>query len=63
MLSFQAAEMRETATSESSYKDLSIPVIQDKDCNGTRRQRQLLTEQVLENTSNPGKTMLYFGTF
>ena len=58
MFSFQVAEMRETATSESSYRDLSIPMTQDKDCNGTRR--QLLTEQSLENIPNPGKTISYF---
>ena len=54
--------MREAATSESISRDLSIPVKQDKDCNGTRR--QLLTEQTLENALNPGKkTMSYFDTF
>ena len=52
-------EKAQQATIES--RELSIPVIQDKDCNGTRR--QLPTEQVLENISNPGKTMSYFGTF
>ena len=59
MLSFQAAEMKEKAqlaTRES--RDLSIPVKQDEDCNGTRR--QLLTEQPLENIPNPGKTLSYF---
>ena len=53
VLSFQAAEIRKTATSES--RDLSIPVKELKDCNGTRR--QLLTNQPLENTPHPGKTM------
>lgn len=49
-----------SATNESRNL-LSIPVKQDQDCNGTRR--QLLTEQTLENTPNPGKTISYFGTF
>ena len=51
--------MRETATSES--RNLSIPVKRDKDYNRTRR--QLLTEQTLEDTPNPGKTLSYFDTF
>ena len=62
MLSFQAADMKEKAqlaTSES--RDVRIPVKQDKECNGTRRQQ--LAEQPLENTPNPGKTMSYFYTF
>ena len=59
MLPFQAAEMRETATSES--RNLSIPVKRDKDYNRTRR--QLLTEQTLEDTPNPGKTLSYFDIF
>ena len=59
VLSFQAAEIKKTATSES--RDLSIPIKEVKDRNGTRR--QLLTDQPLENTPNPGKTMSYFDTF
>ena len=52
-------EKAQLATSES--RELSIPVEQDKDSNATRR--QLLTDQPLENTPNPGKTVSYFGTY
>ena len=68
VLSFQAAEMKEKvqlATSES--RELSIPVKQDKDSNASATpnatRRQLLIDQPLENTPNPGKIMLYFGTY
>ena len=43
------SKVRETARSESRSRDLSIPVKQDKDCNGIQTRRPLLTEQTLEN--------------